>query len=351
MRLPRLEAIRNALLENLRRPRGYVALAHDFFLDILLQCGDLEEFMGWLRDVSGRGGGNVVIKVAEVTRGGCAANTASALASLGVPVVLYGKTSGLGMQILKRFFTGLPVDLQFSTGGELGFTVSLEGAVGGRRVNIMLTHLGANADFAFRDISEEGLRRLGEARALMLTSYWGNARRLEFAQQTLQYAKESGVEYTVIDTGDPVPHHADVDELVRLLNSGCVDRISLNENEARHYASHIARRPMENLVECCRLIHEETGVDVDLHHAEYALTITSGRETAIPTYRVEVRRLTGAGDAWNAGNILGLLLGLNDGERLLLANAVAGFYISNPTPKHPNMEEVREFVKKSELRA
>jgi fructose-1-phosphate kinase PfkB-like protein len=55
---------------------------------------------------------------------------------------------------------------------------------------------------------------------------------------------------------------------------------------------------------------------------------------------MEGRRATGAGDAWNAGNILGHLLELAPEERLTLANTVATAYVTNPEPTHPTLPEV-----------
>jgi len=59
-------------------------------------------------------------------------------------------------------------------------------------------------------------------------------------------------------------------------------------------------------------------------------------------------RSTGAGDAWNAGNIFGDALGLPDSCRLTLANAVAGFYVSSLTAEHPTLPKLIEFCNKQQ---
>jgi sugar/nucleoside kinase (ribokinase family) len=57
-------------------------------------------------------------------------------------------------------------------------------------------------------------------------------------------------------------------------------------------------------------------------------------------------RATGAGDAWNAGNILGETYDLSDGARLTLANAVAAYYVSDPSGTHATREKLSKFLLK-----
>ena len=70
----------------------------------------------------------------------------------------------------------------------------------------------------------------------------------------------------------------------------------------------------------------------------------------IPTFNVEPIRLTGAGDAWNSGDILAELLHLPDAQRLMLANAVAAYYISHPAGAHASREKLAEFLQSATLR-
>jgi sugar/nucleoside kinase (ribokinase family) len=62
---------------------------------------------------------------------------------------------------------------------------------------------------------------------------------------------------------------------------------------------------------------------------------------------VKVLRATGAGDAWDAGNILGDANALSDECRLALANAVAAYYISDPVGSHPTRRKLVRFIEKS----
>jgi sugar/nucleoside kinase (ribokinase family) len=60
------------------------------------------------------------------------------------------------------------------------------------------------------------------------------------------------------------------------------------------------------------------------------------------------RRTTGAGDTWNGGNILGILLGLSPEQRLLLANAVAGSFIESREALRPTLSDTVSFIENRE---
>ena len=65
----------------------------------------------------------------------------------------------------------------------------------------------------------------------------------------------------------------------------------------------------------------------------------ASREIGIQSYRRKYA------DAWNAGNIMGEMLGLDDELRLFLANSVAAFYISDPNGNHPSIEDLISFLR------
>ena len=63
--------------------------------------------------------------------------------------------------------------------------------------------------------------------------------------------------------------------------------------------------------------------------------------TASPTKSVRTRRLTGAGDVWDAGAIYGRLEGMDEAPRLEFANRAAGLYLKSELPVPPTLKEVR----------
>ena len=65
----------------------------------------------------------------------------------------------------------------------------------------------------------------------------------------------------------------------------------------------------------------------------------------VPAIQIpKIYRTTGAGDAWNAGNLFADLLNFKLDERLLFANLVAGYYISSSEPMHPSIENIIHFI-------
>jgi len=142
-------------------------------------------------------------------------------------------------------------------------------------------------------------------------------------------------------------------KLVRsVLLGGIVDVFSVNENEAFLYASQLnpqikalkKKLKRQDLArECARTLARHLSARIDLHTTTFAGSFTSGEQVIVPAFRVPVLRSTGAGDAWNAGNILGGALGLVDSCRLTLANAVAAYYISSPSAEHPDVSKLMKF--------
>ena len=78
----------------------------------------------------------------------------------------------------------------------------------------------------------------------------------------------------------------------------------------------------------------------------FSATFTGKSEVVVPTFKVKALRATGAGDAWNAGNIFADGNGLSDESRLTLGNAVAACYLSSSDGTHPTREELARFLKK-----
>ncbi|MCI8474089.1 MAG: sugar kinase [Oscillospiraceae bacterium] len=77
------------------------------------------------------------------------------------------------------------------------------------------------------------------------------------------------------------------------------------------------------------------------------LVSDSGEELQKP-YQVTVKNTTGAGDAFNAGFIAGMLQGLSLSEAVLQGSAVAGFKVAGNSSRHtPTPEQLKEFMAKT----
>ncbi|MEM2962752.1 MAG: carbohydrate kinase family protein, partial [Candidatus Bathyarchaeia archaeon] len=253
-------------------------------------------------------------------------------------------------------------DIDFThvkTDGELAMTVALELKHMGRSFNAMLNHPGSVADFCFEDLESSDLDLIRGTDYLIVTEWTMNLRGTDLAEKIFSYAERFPCR-KFFDPGDPSWRKQDINDLVeRVLLPAKFQVLSVNESEAIWYASYFDHRyldrmrsePLEKLgFECAKRLRDELKLRIDLHTPTFTASIEGAKEFLTPTFEVEVRRVTGAGDAWQAGNVYGELIGLTPEERLLLANATAAYYISHPRGDHGNLNELREFIAVNRLR-
>jgi len=352
----------NDLLQCLKRakpPRLNVVVMPDFLIDRLVTySGEVKQFSQIIAEVAGRFGGDIHgVKQIEL-RGGNAANTAAALGALGAKVYPIIKTSPLGLHMLKFYLE--PFDVDFShvkANGEIALTTAFELSHQGEKVNIMMGDQGSLPNFGSKDLAEEDFQLLREADYVCVFHWaaltrWGT----ELAENVFRYVKEKGKAKAYFDTSDPSPNKDKIPKLVKKVLLGkIVDIFGVNENEAFMYASQLnpkvkrLRKKLEHhdlAKECARILAEHISARVDLHTGAFSGSFTKENEVIVPAFKVPALWLTGAGDAWNAGNIFGDALGLPDSCRLTLANAVAAYYVSSPVAEHPTLPKLIEFCSK-----
>lgn len=336
-----------------------VVVMPDFFLDRLvsLNC-DVKTFSETIENVVRRKGGSIDGIEQTEFRGGNAINTASALAALDVNPTPIVCTSKLGARLIKFYLKPEKVNLShIKIFEKLSITTAIEFKTENGKVNVMLRDVGALADFGPHHLSDEDFEAIENADYVCVFN-WAGTRHFgtELAETVFRHVKTKGRGKTYYDTADPTPNKGKIPELVKnVLQSKYVDILSANENEAICYASQLndeikdlrkSLRFDELAKESARILASHLSARVDLHTTSFSATFTKKGETVVPVFQVPVLRATGAGDAWNAGNILGDAYGLSDGCRLTLANAVAAYYISNPNGMHPTRKRLIEFCER-----
>jgi len=316
-----MRVIKEELIEKLAKstPEEFkiVVMPH-FCIDSSIQCeDDCRLFIRNFESIADQGGGNMVIKQ-TLLRGGKAANCTSALLSLGVRTYLITKTDEIGYKLLQYFFEGKDADLSYvSRDGELASTTAIEF----RGKNVMLSDPGSLAQFGPECLTDKEERLIREA-DIVCVSDWGlNKRGTELAEHVFGIVREEKKGKTFFDPGDPSPKGGNVNEEIERMVSRAINYL-------------------------------RKAVRVDLHTEDYVRTFYKDRETEkMPAFDIQPKRLTGAGDAWNAGDIFGEIIGLADGLRLMLANAVAAYYISDPESGHPAKQELIEFLDEAALKS
>jgi sugar/nucleoside kinase (ribokinase family) len=337
-----------------------VIVMPDFFYDRLISLDwDAAGFSSAIADVAERKGGSIDgVKQTDI-RGGNAINTASALAALGARVTPIVCTSKLGLQQIKFYFEKYRVDLsQIKITEKASVTTALELKTENGKANVMLRDLGALADFSPNDLTDRDYELIENADYVCLFN-WAGTRKYGtlLAETVFGRVKTGGKGRTYYDTADPTPNRDKIPELMRnVLETSRVDVLSLNENEAICYASLLndeinvqrGKRRFDDLaLDAARVLAKHLPARIDLHTTAFSATLSKKNEVVVPSFKVKALRATGAGDAWNAGNILAGANALSDECRLFLANAVAACYLSDPEGSHPTRRQLVKFVEKA----
>jgi len=334
-----------------------VVVMPDFFLDRLITLEqDPSEFATTIKDIASRKGGSIDGVRQTDIRGGNAVNVTSALATLGAKVTPIICTSQLGQQLLIHHLKPLGVDLSHvKVAGSASMTTALELTGVNGRVNVMLRDLGSLADFGPEDLSNGDYEAIQRADFVCIFNWAGTRNHgTELAQKVFGAAKSKGTAKTYFDSADPTPNPEQIPALIeKVLKNSQSDILSLNENEAITYAGYLKKETQPNrsnqqfddlALNEARFLARRLHARVDLHATTFSATFTKRGETIVPAFNVNAFRATGAGDAWDAGNIIAYGNDLSDDCRLTLANAVSACYLTDPEGAHPTRQQLVRFL-------
>ena len=334
----------------------------DFFYDRLINLDyDVAHFSSVIADIVYRKGGSIDGIIQMDLRGGNAINTASALASLGVNVTPIVCTNKIGLQQIKFYLQKYGVDFShIKITKNPSLTTALEFKAGNGKANVMLRDLGALANFNPSDLTDSDYELIENADYVCLFNWAGTKKfGTALAESVFCRVKTKGKGKTYYDTADPTPNRDEISELIdNVLATNQVDVLSLNENEAICYAEILSgeirgkqkeQRSEKLAIEAARILAKYLPARIDLHTTLFSATFTKKNEFVVPAFKIKALRATGAGDAWNAGNILGDANAFSEECRLALANAVSAYYLSNLEGAHPTLLELVKFIEKSSL--
>ena len=326
----------------------------DFFIDhSLTYKRGANHLAQRISSVAKKGGGEVPDIPQRLEAGGNAAICTMALARLGAVVHPIMKTDHLGRLLLDHFYKDFRVDLShIKTYGNLAPTVILELGHGKKLANVMVGDSAAVSDLNFDDFIPADLDLMLKANYVCVFNWMYNRKGTELAEGVFRYCKQNSKARTFFDPADPWPRRAELPDLAtRVIRSDLLDFLGVNENEAiliaRTFHKKIGkgRRNMASPLEASKIIAESTNIKVFLHTARYSASIARDQCAVVPTFKVTVRRGTGAGDSWNAGILAAESLGLGEEEKLLFANTVAARYISQQDREYAFMGDIANFLK------
>jgi ribokinase len=330
---------------------GSIVVMPDFFVDRIIRLESKENLFDMLTEKAKVGGGSVRGIPTTDIKGGNAVNVAYCLAKLGAKVSLFTIADELGTTMIRQAFSqfGDKVSLRIANGRN-GLTTSFEFPYDDTHVNVMVSDIGDNANFGSERISSEADKTiLKNADGVMVVNWASNLRGTELAEFSF---KNSPSAFHFLATADIETRKHDFrDSLVKL--AGLTDCLSINENECNSLADALGFGRLlgpsysaNEVKVVAKRIAERVGISTDLH-TKIGSAWSNGKETAFAhTIKVEAKRLTGAGDTWDAAAIIGYLVGLHPQERLLFANCCASLYVRDPNGEPPSMNKVFELVER-----
>jgi sugar/nucleoside kinase (ribokinase family) len=219
----------------------------------------------------------------------------------------------------------------------------------------MASDPGSLSSFGPEKLDENDMQLIREADFVCVFNWNQNLKGTELAEQVFQTARNEGKAVTFFDPGDPTSKVSQIHGLnERVLTQGLVDVLSVNENELQQLAADVRKETGGIEGEDANPLFEAAsvfsmlGVRVDLHTTGFSATFIDGqRERALCASTTPVK-VTGAGDAWNAGDIFAQGMGLEHRERLVFANATAAAYMRRPDLMPCSIAEILQQVEEIE---
>ena len=328
---------------------------HDFFIDRIIKIKNQEEFLSLIVEKSRSGGGSIRgVQTLEI-EGGNAVNVAFCLAKLGLDVYLFTIADNIGKKILSNLFKDLKnVKLRLFS-GRPGYTTSLEffnSSSNELEANIMISDVGDNSDFGPDRFSRSTEKNILEAADAVIVLNWASNLK---GTLLLEYVfKNSPTAFHFIDPADINSRRKEFCSLLRE-REDIIDILSINENECNslllelNYGDLILKNHYDSkeIKLAAKTLAKTLKISVDLH-TKIGSVFSDGKDIFFveSSRDIIIKSLTGAGDSWDAADILGHLSGLNPNERLFFANIFAALYISQKDRQSITFANVIQFYNK-----
>lgn len=328
-------------LENLKL--NSIVVLNDFFLDRIIKIQNLDDLYKQILEKSKLGGSIRGIPQTDL-KGGNATNVAYALARLGCPVSLITIADKTGSQIIKETFSSFDKVVLSIIDGKPGRTTSLEFNNAGNIVNLMISDLGDNEDFGPEKLGTQEQDMLTNTDAVIVTNWASNKKGTELSQ--FVFSKSSSA-FHFLDPADIQTRSEEFNKSLPKIAS-YLDSLCMNENECNLLLAQSGLEAISGEKETRNLILELSrihSVPIDLHTSTGSYWSNGQVVEYVKSFQVQPKFVTGAGDVWDAANMVGYLANLDSLERLKFANAAASLYVGNSIGVPPTMDQVLSFVR------
>ena len=328
-------------LHNLKLNNSIVVL-NDFFLDRIIKVQNLQKLYSQVLEKSKLGGSIRGISQTDL-KGGNATNVAYALARLGCPVSLITVADKTSSQILRETFSDFDNVSLFIINGKPGRTTSLEIDDKEKIVNIMISDLGDNENFGPDRLGVAENNVLSKADAVIMTNWASNKKGTELSKDIFSKAKSA---FHFLDPADIQTRAEEFKETLKKLRND-LHSLCINENECNLLLQQYGMNEIIQRDDLTKLLTElahEISIPIDLHTSWGAYWSNGRKMEFAKSFQIDPLFVTGAGDVWDAANVVGYVAKLEPIERLGFANGAAALYVANSKGIPPTMDEVLSFI-------
>lgn len=339
-------------IENYYSSMNSIVVMPDFFLDRIIRLRSKEEFFNGLSEKARFGGGSLRGIPTKDIKGGNAVNIAYSLARLGANVVLFTIGDEIASAVLHQTFLEFKnnVDL-FIAPGNHGHTTSLE-FLSEKDItfNLMVSDVGDNADFGPEKVnSEEHLKRLHNADATVMANWGSNMKGTQLTEYVFENSSKA---LHFIDPADVESRKEDFRKCLESI-SDFTDVLSINENECNSLGNALGLGTLipesydpERVKYAAKVIADNVKISTDLHTRKGSAWSNGKEAEFVHSIRVEAKTLTGAGDVWDAADVIGYLAGLDAKERLVFSNSSVSLYVRSLSALPPRLDEVFDMLER-----
>lgn len=325
-----------------------VSVLPDFFFDRIVSVPSLNMLYHQAKLKAASGGGNLRGFAQTDVRGGNAANLAFALASLSVKTTLYC----VGDEHTETALSNHPRNCRVKViPGKPGHTTALEFNFRSKPVNVMISDVGDIEGFDGQRLDLNDITGLKRSDCIALVNWSANKKGNALAARVFGLNGRKR-RLNFLDPADLSGAENRVRVLVKeIIARGLLDVLSLNENETRIMARVLSTRRLPrsytqaDLVRSARMLQEAIGITLDVHTPIGGISATEAGESWVKTFGKIKGYVTGAGDVWDAGDILGHLLHYAPHERLRFANACAYLYVRDESKRLSTIREAMKFLR------
>lgn len=331
-----------------------IVVMSDYIIDHIIKLKSKQELFDLINKKLQFGAGAISGIPIQRRAGGKAVNVAYCLVKLGLKVTLFTISDKIGLELLKQTFSqfGDRINLRIRNGKQ-GYNVALEFLEDVSKIN--LSDIGDNNRFG-PDVfsSSDNVDALQDAAAVALVDWSSNSLGTELAEYVFVNSAKA---LHLIDPGDMQERKKDIPYLPKVIRDTKAI-LSVNENEYNSIletmetiSSNSFSKTMDNekkMQESLKKFVKQTEININLHAKEYTAWSDGKDTTFFPTRRDQIRNLIGAGDSWDAANIVGYLAGLEAPDRLAFSNTICWLYMSNAKSEPATLYETIELLKQQQ---